>query len=326
MNRFRYERAPDIQNALQQGAAPGSAFVGGGTNLFDMMKLGIAQPDIVIDLNHAGLRYIQSTAGGGLLIGALATMADVAMFPLVQSNFPLLHQALVAGATPQLRNAATFGGNLLQRPRCFFFRERDFPCNKKIPGSGCHALFAADHSHAIFGGGQTCIAVHPSDLAVALVSLDAKIEIHNRRQAREVSLDELFVGAEPDPTRETVLEAGELIAAVEIPSSPRLRTAHYFKVPPAGGFANVSAAVSLEMDEGIVRSSRIVMGGVAHTPWRAHLAEAKLVGRPASARTWTEAATAEMSKAYGRGGNDFKIALGRTVLVRALEAAARVTP
>lgn len=310
MNGFVYERAIDAEDGLKKGALPGAEFLGGGTSLLDLMKLRVEMPRSLVDLNHAGMNEIEIISGG-LRIGALATMSQVASHSHVRDNFPLLRQALLAGASPQLRNAATIGGNLRQRPRCFYFRESGFRCNKRVPGSGCDALFGDNESHAVFGTSSECIAVNPSDLATALVSLEATVETRMADARRRIAIADFFVRPEEDARRETVIEPGELIVAIEIEAGPRTRNAAYVKVPPAGGFAIVSAAVSLDLEDGLVKSARVAMGGVAHIPWRAHFAEERLTGR-----------RAKMSAARGRGKNDYKIALGREVLAAALGQAA----
>ncbi len=318
MTPFVYWRASSAADAL--GAAqPGARYLAGGTSLLDLMKLGVEAPGLVVDLNRAAdLGGIGWQADGTLRVGAAVRMAALARDARVAERFPVLHQGLLAGATPQLRNMASIGGNLLQRTRCFYFRDPSFAaCNKRAPGTGCAALGGVNEDHAVLEWTEACVAVHPSDLAVALVALDARV-MTDRRTLPAEALHRL-PGA--DPHADTVLGEGELILAVEIPPGARARRSAYAKAPPAGGFAVASAAVALEVAEGRIVSARVALGGVAHKPWRSEEAEAALVGRAADRVTFRDVAAAALAPARPLAGNGYKVPLARAVLEEALTKA-----
>jgi CO/xanthine dehydrogenase Mo-binding subunit/CO/xanthine dehydrogenase FAD-binding subunit len=327
VNPFSYQRAADAAQAAREVAArPGAAFIAGGTNLLDLAKLGVAQPDHLVDITRLPLRGIDAAADGGLRVGALATNSVLAADQTVRTRYPLLAQALLAGASAQLRNKATTGGNLLQRTRCAYFYDVAKACNKRAPGSGCAALGGHNRTHAILGASEACIAVHPSDMAVALMALDARVEtLATDGATRTLALADLYRDPADGPERDSVLAHGELITTVTLPPPPP-GAQHYRKVRDRASyaFALVSAAVVLAVRDGRIASVRIALGGVAHKPWRALDAEAFLAGQPADGAHFAQAADLALAGARGRGGNDFKILLARRTLARALaDAAAR---
>jgi xanthine dehydrogenase YagS FAD-binding subunit len=314
-----YERATDPTQAAAAAAASGAKLICGGTNLLDLMKLGIEQPTHLVDVSRLPLKRIEATAAGELRIGALADNATVAADPAVRSRYPVLSEALLAGASAQLRNKASIAGNLLQRTRCLYFYDTAARCNKRTPGRGCDALGGLDRSHAILGASDECIATHPSDMAVAMVALDARIEVLDARGAtREVSIHDLYV-APRTPDVETVVRPGELITAVLLPPPPPGRQ-RYRKVRDRASyeFALVSVAVIASAASGTIESARVAFGGVAHKPWRSAEAEAALQGRPASIATYRAAADAALAQAVGRGHNAFKIELAKRTLIATL--------
>lgn len=321
MNPFRYERASDASNAVALLAnAPNGVFIAGGTNLVDHMKLGVRQPDVLIDITHLPYDRIEPLPNGGIRIGTLVRNADLAADRTIRTRYPLLAQALLAGASGQLRNLATTGGNLLQRTRCVYFQDVSKPCNKRVPGSGCSARGGYQRDLAILGASEACVATHPSDMAVALAALDASVRVLGPRGERAISLDNFYRLPGDEPQRDTVLEHGELITSVDLPPLPFAVHSQYRKVRDRASyaFALVSVAVALDVADGIVRDARIAFGGVAHMPWRATLAESTLLGAPATAETFGRAAEAELADARPLPGNAFKIPLARNVLVRAL--------
>jgi xanthine dehydrogenase YagS FAD-binding subunit len=310
MRAFTYERAATLQEAAKAAAEPGVRLLAGGTNLLDLMKLQIETPSRLVDINRLPLHAIDSTPGGGLRLGALATNSAVASDPRVRAAYPVLTRALVAGASPQLRNKATVAGNLLQRNRCPYFYDPAKPCNRRQPGSGCSAIGGFTRGHAILGASPTCIAVHSSDMAVALTVLDAVVEtIDGAGNARQIPIGDLHRLPGETPERETSLKTGELITAVVLPPPP-LGPQSYRKVRDRASFA--FALISIASAGG-----QFALGGVAAKPWRASLAEAAL-GDDAAAH---EAAAAELADAQGQGGNDFKIPLARRLLAHAIEGA-----
>lgn len=320
MTPFAYRRASSAAEALGAARPPDARYIAGGTSLLDLMKLGVEAPSLVVDLNRAAdLGGIAWRADGTLRIGAAIRMSALARDAGVAERFPVLHQGLLAGATPQLRNMASIGGNLLQRTRCVYFRDPSFAaCNKRVPGTGCAALGGVNDGHAVLGWTDACVATHPSDLAVALVALDARI-VTDRRTLTAEALHRL-PGA--DPRADTVLEEGELILAVEVPPGLRAHRSAYTKAPPAGGFALASAAVALEIAEGRTASARVALGGVAHKPWRSAEAEAALVGRVPNEAVFRDAAEAALARARPLSGNAYKAPLARAVLEEALAKAA----
>ncbi|HEU4534903.1 MAG TPA: xanthine dehydrogenase family protein subunit M [Polyangiaceae bacterium] len=324
MNRFAYRRVADRREAAEAAAAPGAAFIAGGTNLVDLMKENVARPSLLLDVTRLPLRDVAELDGGGLRLGALATNADVAADPRVERRYPLLARAILSGASPQIRNLATTGGNLLQRTRCYYFYDTGTPCNKREPGSGCPAKAGLNRIHAILGASEHCIATHPSDMCVALAALEAVVRVEGPGGERAIALGDFHRLPGDEPQRDTTLLPGELVVAVDLP--PRGFAAHsaYLKLRDRASyaFALVSVAAALELEGGVVREARLALGGVAHKPWRDRDAEAKLVGRPAGVEAFREAADAIVRGAKGYRHNEFKIELARRAVVRALAMAA----
>jgi xanthine dehydrogenase YagS FAD-binding subunit len=320
MNPFDYVRAHEISGAIASGTRTDAKFIAGGTNLVDLMKCGVERPAHLVDVNDLHLASIER-ASGGIRIGAFARMSDVAAHPLVAQNFPAISQALLASASPQLRNAASIGGNLMQRTRCAYFRELTFaPCNKRNPGSGCAAIDGENRMHAVLGGSDACIATHPSDLAVAVVALDAVLTIQGNGATRHVPAADFHLLPGTTPHLEHDLKHGELIASVFIPDSAHAKHSSYLKIRDRSAyeFALASAAVGLDMNEDTIRAVRIALGGIATKPWRARFAEAALVGQRASLDLFRAAAEAEMKSAVPHGQNAYKTELAKRTLVRAL--------
>jgi xanthine dehydrogenase YagS FAD-binding subunit len=320
MHPFEYSRAADTAHALTTGAKPQTKFVAGGTNLIDLMKCEVERPARLVDINALPLATIE-VVKGGIRIGALARMSDVAANALVRQHAPAISQALLASASPQLRNAASIGGNLMQRTRCPYFRELTWtPCNKRNPGSGCSAIEGDNRMHAILGTSEHCIATHPSDFAVAVAALDGVIALRGPGGERHVAAVDFHLLPGSTPQIEHELKHGELITSVFIPDAPHARHSSYLKVRDRASyeFALASAAVGLNVEDGVIRSARVALGGVGTKPWRANAAEAALTGQQASIDAFRRAADAEMSKAHGYGHNDFKIELAKRTLVRAL--------
>ncbi|BCH34437.1 molybdopterin dehydrogenase [Mesorhizobium sp. L-8-10] len=325
MRIFTYERATDEREAASAVAArPESKFISGGTNLLDLMKLEIERPAHLVDISRLPLDRIEDTPDGGLRVGAQVRNSDLAADPRVRARYPVLSQALLAGASGQIRNKASTGGNLLQRTRCLYFYDRSMPCNKRDPGSGCAALEGFNRMNAILGASEACIAVHPSDMAVALTALDARVEtISPEGETRMIPAGDLHKLPGSTPHIETELAHGEMITAVTVPPPPPGRQI-YRKVRDRASyaFALVSAAVVVDVGGAHVRGARIAMGGVAAKPWRADEAERWLVGKELSDRTFVAAAEAALQGAVGRGGNDFKIPLAKRTVRHALATAA----
>jgi xanthine dehydrogenase YagS FAD-binding subunit len=324
MKAFTYERATDPGSAVAAVSRAGAKFISGGTNLLDLMKLEIEQPTHLVDISRLPFRDIEELPDGGLRIGAQAANSEVAAHPLVRAHYPVLSQALVSGASGQLRNKASTGGNLLQRTRCPYFYDTPSACNKRDPGSGCAAIGGINRIHAILGASDACIATHPSDMAVALAALDAKIEMLGADGAtRTVAIGDFHRLPGDTPHIETVLEPGEMITAVILPPQPPGRQL-YRKVRDRASyeFALVSVAVIVAAERGTIMAARVAFGGVAHKPWRSPEAEAALAGRPTTMATYRAAAEAAMKDAVGRGHNDFKIDLAKRTLCRTLAHAA----
>jgi xanthine dehydrogenase YagS FAD-binding subunit len=320
MQPFAYTQATQQSDAIAAlRANANAALIAGGTDLLDLMKLGVCAPNTLIDINKVGLADID-VAGNETTIGALARMNDVANDPRIKKAFPVLSEALLASASGQIRNMATIGGNLMQRTRCPYFRERAFACNKRNPGSGCAAIGGFDRGSAIFGASPKCIAVHPSDMAVALVTLGAEIVISNGQSQRRVAVEDFYLLPGDTPDRETVLAQGELIAAVAVPNSAAARQSVYLKVRDRASFefALVSIAAVVELNGSVIRSARIALGGVAPRPWRVPAAENTIIGRPAIAANFAAAAAAAVSDAVPARLNGFKIAMAKAAIVRAL--------
>src|SRR5437763_6450112 len=328
MNPFTYTRAADPQQATQASAANASAkFLAGGTNLIDLMKMGVERPTQLVDVNRLPLAQVEELPnGGGVRIGALARNSDVAEHPLIVQRYPVLSQALLAGASPQLRNLATTGGNLLQRTRCYDFYDPAFPqCNKRNPGSGCGALNGFNRIHAILGQSEQCIATNPSDMNVALAALEAVVRVQGPKGEREIPLADFHRLPGSTPNLDTNLKDDELITAVDLPAMPFARRSHYLKIRDRASyaFAIVSVAAAIEIDAGKkITAVRIALGGVAHKPWRAQKAEQQLVGKIADEKTFRAAAEAELAAAKGYAHNSFKIELAKRSIVRALSTIA----
>ena len=321
MTPFRYERARDAGSAVAAlAAAPEAAYLGGGTNLVDLMKLGVARPALLVDVARLPHDRIEPLPGGGVRIGAAVRNSELAADRTIRARYPVLSQALLAGASGQLRNLATTGGNLLQRTRCTYFQDASKPCNKRVPGSGCPAREGYHRNLAILGWSEACIATHPSDMAVALIALDAQVRVQGRDGERVVPLAGFHRLPGDEPQRDTVLEHGDLITAVDLPALPLAANSHYRKVRDRASyaFALISVAAALDVADGTVRDARLALGGVAHAPWRATTAEAVLRGAPATEETFRRAADAELAQARPLRDNGYKIPLARNVIVRTL--------
>ena len=329
MRPFHYVRPADVAGALQAASATETAYLGGGTTLVDLMKLGVQAPAALIDVNHLTARPSEiAEIAGGISIPATARNSDVAAHPLVRKRFPALAEALLAGASPQIRNMATVGGNLLQRTRCAYFRDVAVgECNKRLPGSGCAAQMegAWTRMHAVLGGSARCIAAHPSDMCVALLALDAVV--HTRRirgEGREIPIADLHTLPGEHPETETILEHGELITHVTIPATPLAARSCYVKVRDRASFAFAlaAAAAALEVSGGNIRAARLALGGVGTKPWRRPDVEQALIGRRAKRSTYEKAAALALADARSTPGNAFKVTLAQRTIVRALERAA----
>ena len=323
MRPFDYQRAGELGDVAT--APQGAAIIAGGTNLLDLMKLEVMTPDRLVDINRLDLADIEETDDGGLKIGALVTNSDLAADMRVRTTWPVLAKALLAGASGQLRNKATTGGNLLQRTRCYYFYDTAMPCNKREPGSGCSAIGGINRIHAILGASEKCIATHPSDMAVAMMALGAEVEIRGRDgETRQLPLDELYLLPGDTPERETVLAPGDLITAVILPKPPKGRHV-YRKVRDRASyaFALVSVAAVVDVADGKIASVSLAFGGLAPKPWRDAAVEDALVGQEPTEAVFEAAADALFKNAKGQGGNDFKIPLARRTLKAVLEEATR---
>ncbi|MDB5071560.1 MAG: xanthine dehydrogenase [Candidatus Eremiobacteraeota bacterium] len=326
MNAFRYAQARDAASAMATLAAePSAMYVAGGTNVIDLMKEYVERPSLLVDIAQLPMRAIEPAANG-LRVGSLALMSDVADHPAVVRGFPVVSQALLLSASPQLRNMATIGGNVMQRTRCAYFRDATQPCNKRAPGTGCAARGGDNRRHAVIGGSEQCICTHASDLAVALLAVDAVVHVQGRAGERAIPFERFHVLPGTTPQRETVLERGDLITAVELPASAHARGSYYLKVRDRASyeFALVSVAAAFDVRAGRIRAARVALGGVAPKPWRAHDAEAALIGRQPGAQAFAAAAQAATRGMRGYGQNDFKIALTRRAVARALAHAGDV--
>ncbi len=324
MTPFAYSKPAAIDEAVRL-AGPDSHFIAGGTNLVDLMKENLVRPKRLIDINALPLRDVTATADGGLRIGALVGNAELAWHPEIERRYPLLAQALLSGASPQVRNMASAGGNLLQRTRCHYFYDAQVPCNKREPGSGCPAREGLNRNHALFGASEHCVAVHPSDFCVALAALDAQVLIIGPQGERRVPMSDFHRLPGDTPQRDTVLEPGELILAIELPAAGFAGHHAYLKLRDRASFAFalVSVAAALELDEGgQIRQARIALGGVAHKPWRRADVEASLVGQPATPEHFAAAAELLLKDAQPLAHNAFKVELARRAVVRALTTAA----
>ena len=323
---FTYSRASDQETALKEiAASEHTKLLGGGTNLIDLMKMGVERPDKLIDINRLPLSKIEELPEGGVRIGALVRNSDLAENPLIVKNYPVLSQALLAGASAQLRNMATVGGNLLQRTRCYYFYDPAFAqCNKRQPGSGCGAIEGFNRIHAILGQSDQCIATHPSDMCVAMAALDAVVHVEGPKGNRSMAFRDLHRLPGTQPELDTTLDREDLITAVDLPAADWLKRSHYLKVRDRASyaFALVSAATALEVEDGKIKSVRIALGGVAHKPWRADQAERVLIGRKPDEAAFKIAAQTELESAKGYEHNRFKIELARRTIVRALSETA----
>ena len=321
MREFAFERPSDVRQAIELlEEHPEAAYLAGGTNLVDHMKLGIASPGLLVDVTGLPLAAVEPLTGGAVRIGALVRNSDLAADPVVRRRYPMVAQAVLAGASGQLRNMATTAGNLLQRARCPYFQDLSTPCNKREPGSGCSAIDGHHRDHAILGASAHCIAVNPSDLAVALCALEAIAQVRGPDGERSIPVGELYRLPGDEPQRDTVLEHGELITAVDLPALPAAANSRYRKVRDRASyaFALVSVAVAAHIEAGSVRDVRVAFGGLAPRPWRARAAEEVLRGAPAIAQIAARAAEAELAAARPLAGNAFKVSLARGALIAAM--------
>ena len=329
MINFQYSRASDVADAVRQMAAdPTARFIAGGTNLIDLMKVYVERPSRLIDISRLPLKSVEETKEGGLRIGALVPNSDLAYHPQIQKRYPLLGSAILAGASQQLRNMASTGGNLLQRTRCAYFYDTATPCNKRQPGSGCSALAGHNRMHAILGASEACIAAHPSDMCVALAALDAKVHVTGPSGERTIAFLDFHRLPGTTPQVETDLKPGEIVTAVELPAPGFAANYSYLKIRDrlSYAFALVSIAVGLQLEGGRIKEARLALGSVAHKPWRDTAAEATLRGQAPNRAAFARAAEQLLRDAKGYGHNDFKIELARRGIVRALTQAAQGTP
>jgi xanthine dehydrogenase YagS FAD-binding subunit len=326
---FHYTRADTIANAVSQiSADPEAKFIAGGTNLIDLMKDDVERPARLIDISRLPLKSVEETADGGLRIGALVPNSDLAYHPLIAQRYPMLASAILAGASAQLRNMASTGGNLLQRTRCTYFYDTTSPCNKREPGSGCSAIAGLNRGHAILGTSEACIATHPSDMCVALVALDATVHVVGPSGSRAIAFADFHRLPENTPQRDTNLERNEIITAIELPARGFAANCSYLKIRDrlSYAFALVSVAAALELEGDTIKAARLALGGVAHKPWRDLAAEAVLQGQRIDRSTFTRAANVLLRDARGFVHNAFKIDLARSAIVRTLTQAASGTP
>ena len=324
MTPFAYRRAQGIDDAVRLGATPGAHFLGGGTNLIDLAKGGVVRPLLLVDVSRLPLAEVTPLDDGGVRIGAMARNSDVANHALIRTRYPLLSQALLAGASVQLRNMATVGGNLLQRTRCPYFYDTGFEhCNKRMPGSGCGAVDGINRNHAILGASAACIATHPSDMCVALAALRAGVRVRGPRGERTIAMADFHRLPGDTPQRDTTLADGELIVGVDLPADGFAAHAHYLKLRDRASyaFALVSVAAALDVRGGIVHDAALALGGVAHKPWRRAEAEAALIGRAPGDEAFGAAADVLLQGARPASQNGFKVALARRAIVRALQTA-----
>jgi len=329
MNRFEYVRPESVADAVKALAGvPDSQALAGGTNLVDLMKYDVARPSRIVDINRLPLRDIEETATGGLRIGALVSNSDLAWDSRIIKRYPLLASAILAGASPQLRNAATTGGNLLQRTRCYYFYDPATPCNKREPGTGCSALEGVNRIHAILGASENCIAVHPSDMCVALAALDAIVHLEGPDGQRTVAFGEFHRLPADQPQHDNTMRAGELITAIELPASGFASYYTYLKVRDrlSYAFALVSVAAAFRIEAGAIAEARLALGGVAHKPWRDRGVEEWMRGKVPDEETFAYCAQALLRDAKGAGQNNFKVELARRTIIRALRQASAATP
>jgi xanthine dehydrogenase YagS FAD-binding subunit len=318
---FQYTKANDVGQAVSSVAPSGSKFVAGGTTLIDLMKLDVERPKLLVDINGLPLDRIEPAGDGGLKIGAMVRNSDLAHDEKVQRMYPVLSQALLSGASPQLRNMATTGGNLLQRTRCYYFRDVNYPCNKRTPGSGCSAMDGFNRIHAVLGTSQHCIATHPSDMAVAMIALGATIFVTGSKGEHSIPIAKFYLLPGSTPDHENVLAPGEIITHVTLPPPAQNAKSHYLKRRDRASyeFALASAAVIVELDGRKISKAQVAMGGVGTIPWRSPEAEHALAGAEASERNFRRAAEAALRGAKAHKDNGFKIELAKRTLVRALQ-------
>jgi xanthine dehydrogenase YagS FAD-binding subunit len=318
-----------VEDAVRRMAAePTAKFIAGGTNLVDLMKDDVERPSSLIDISRLPLNRVEETPSGGLRIGALVPNSEVAYHPAVEQHYPLLASAILAGASPQLRNMASTGGNLLQRTRCFYFYDTATPCNKRAPGTGCSAIHGLNRNHAILGTSESCIATHPSDMCVALAALEADVHVEGPAGPRTIAFADFHRLPGETPERDTNLGAGEIITEIELPAHGFTTHYTYLKIRDrlSYAFALVSVAAALELEKGAIKEARLALGGVAHRPWRDRSAEVLLLGEAPAQAVFARAADALLRDAKGYRHNAFKIDLARRAIVRALTQAARATP
>ncbi|GGW93443.1 oxidoreductase [Streptomyces malachitofuscus] len=321
MKEFDYRRADDVSGAVALlGDDPDARYLGGGTNLVDLMKSGVERPARLVDVRTLPLDRIEPADDGGLRIGATVTNSDLAAHPGIRNRYPALAQAVLAGASGQLRNMATVGGNLLQRTRCGYFTDVSKPCNKRVPGSGCPAVEGEHHNHAVLGASEHCVAVHPSDMGVALTAFDAVVSYETADGAAELPLADLYLPVGETPHRETALPPGALITGVTLPPARVAARSRYRKVRERASYAFAigSVAAALDVSGGVVREARLAFGAVASRPWRAHTAERVLTGAPATAEYFAAAADAELAAARPLPDNGYKVTLMRNLVVAVL--------
>jgi xanthine dehydrogenase YagS FAD-binding subunit len=318
---FQYTKAADVGQAVSSVAPNGAKFVAGGTTLIDLMKLEVERPRLLVDINGLPLDRIEEDGTGGLKIGAMVRNSDLAHHEKIRRQYPVLSEALLSGASPQLRNMATTGGNLLQRTRCYYFRDTNYACNKRVPGSGCPAMEGYNRIHAVLGTSQHCIATHPSDMAVAMMALDATIHVSGPKGARSIPITKFYLLPGTTPERENVLTAGEIITHVTLAPLSKNAKSHYLKRRDRASyeFALASAAVIVDLEGRKVRKAQVALGGVGTMPWRSPEAEHELTGAEASERSFKKAAEAALRNAKGHKDNSFKIELAKRTLVRALQ-------
>jgi xanthine dehydrogenase YagS FAD-binding subunit len=329
MINFQYSRANDVADAVRQiAASPAAKFIAGGTNLIDLMKDDVERPLRLIDISRLPLTSVEQTGDGGLRIGALVPNSDLAYHALIEQRYPLVGSAILAGASQQLRNMASTGGNLLQRTRCAYFYDTATPCNKREPGSGCSAINGLNRGHAILGASDACIATHPSDLCVALAALDAKVHVTGPAGPRVIAFEDFHRLPGDTPHLDTSLHPHEIVTAVELPAQGFAKNYSYLKIRDrlSYAFALVSVAAALELEGGRIKQARLALGGVAHKPWRNKAAEAALQGQAPDEAAFTRAAEVLLRDAKGYPHNSFKIELARKALIRTLTQAANGTP
>ncbi|RUR74099.1 FAD binding domain-containing protein [Chlorogloeopsis fritschii PCC 9212] len=326
MNNFTYTRATSVKDAAQRASTDQNAmFIAGGTNLVDRLKVFLDEPSQLIDISRLQMQRIERTANGGLRLGALVTNTAVADYPDIRRDYPMLSRAILSGASQQIRNMATVGGNLLQRTRCPYYYDTAFPCNKRQPGSGCPALTGINRMHAILGASEQCLAVHPSDMCIALAALDAVVEVEGTKGKRQIPFTDFHRLPGNTPQRDTNLEPGELITAVVLPPIPFAKSGVYLKLRDRASYAfaliSVAAAVDLEGER--IKDVRLAIGGVAHKPWRATEAEKFLIGKPVNTETFQQAAEIALRGAKPLTHNGFKVEMTKRAIRRALTVSAK---